>query len=269
MRSLVPVLLLAACGPAVAADLSKIDRSIAKEPTYAGKPNYLLLVFGSEAKHRVWLAHDGDALYVDRNGDGDLTGAGEKVVAKKDGADADRGSAFEAGELKLGGKTHKGLQVGVLPLRSLADNASLMAMPHVAAAVKKHPAAMTATITLDVECEALRGGGVGGRVSYMLMMLDTAGVLQLAAKPADAPIVHLDGPLQVTFFAAKPTWAGGRSQDTILCVGTPGRGPGTFAMLKYEGTIPDGKHPKVEATYRPKGDEKKPFRELYELKERC
>ena len=55
----------------------------------------------------------------------------------------------------------------------------------------------------------------------------------------------------------------------LICVGTPGRGPGTFAMVKYEGTIPDDKHPTIEATYRPKDASRQPVKELYELKERC
>src|SRR4051812_38033338 len=53
----------------VAQDLGKIDRTIKKEPAYAGKPKYCLLVFGPEAKTRVWLIIDGDTLYVDREGD--------------------------------------------------------------------------------------------------------------------------------------------------------------------------------------------------------
>src|SRR5262245_16073774 len=68
--------------PLVAADLTKIDRRIGREPAYQSQPHYCLLVFGPEVKTRVWLVHDGDTLYVDRNGDGDLTGAGEKVAAK-------------------------------------------------------------------------------------------------------------------------------------------------------------------------------------------
>lgn len=62
-----------------AADLTKIDRTIAKEPVYKHKPKYCLLVFGPEAKTRVWLVVDGDVLYVDRNGNGDLTERDEKV----------------------------------------------------------------------------------------------------------------------------------------------------------------------------------------------
>jgi hypothetical protein len=69
--------------PASAADLSKVDRRIAKEPIYKTKtPKYCLLVFGAEAQTRVWLVLDGDRLYVDRNGDGDLTEEREAVTGK-------------------------------------------------------------------------------------------------------------------------------------------------------------------------------------------
>src|SRR5215470_17357354 len=81
-----------ACG----ADLTKIDRTIAKEPAYKGKPKYCLLVFGPDAKTRVWLVLDGDVLYVDRNGNGDLTDKGETVREKR--VD-DQASQFPAGEL--------------------------------------------------------------------------------------------------------------------------------------------------------------------------
>ena len=47
------------------ADLTKVDRSIKKEPAYQTKsPKYCLLVFGPEAKTRVWLVLDGDTLYI-------------------------------------------------------------------------------------------------------------------------------------------------------------------------------------------------------------
>jgi hypothetical protein len=66
-----------------AADLTKIDRSIAKEPAYKSKPTYCLLVFGQEAKTRIWLVLDGNELYVDRNRNGDLTDKGESVQAEQ------------------------------------------------------------------------------------------------------------------------------------------------------------------------------------------
>jgi len=66
-----------------AADLSKIDRTIGKEPAYQSKPKYCLVVFGPEAKTRVWMVLDGDVLYVDRNANGDLTETGKRVAGKK------------------------------------------------------------------------------------------------------------------------------------------------------------------------------------------
>src|SRR5262245_44175705 len=69
--------------PAQAVDLSNIDRTIAKEPAYQNKPKYCLLVFGPEAKTRVWLMLDGDILDVDRNGNGDLREKGKRHTAIK------------------------------------------------------------------------------------------------------------------------------------------------------------------------------------------
>src|SRR5260370_27748824 len=68
-------------GSASAADLAKVDRTIQKEPAYQSKPKYCLLVFGPAARHRVWLVLDGDTLYVDKNGNGNLTEAGDRTEA--------------------------------------------------------------------------------------------------------------------------------------------------------------------------------------------
>src|SRR5262249_21300210 len=64
---------------AAAADLTKIDRTLTKEPAYQGTPKYCLLVFGPQAKTRVWLVLDGEVVHVDRNGNGDLTEKGKQV----------------------------------------------------------------------------------------------------------------------------------------------------------------------------------------------
>jgi hypothetical protein len=65
------------------ADLTRIDRTIAREPTYQSRPKYCLLVFGPQAKTRIWLVLDGDTLYVSRHGNGDLTAKGAQVVNRK------------------------------------------------------------------------------------------------------------------------------------------------------------------------------------------
>jgi len=73
-------LLVASTLTLTAADLSKIDRTIGKEPAYQSKPKYCLLVFGPEAKTRVWLVFDGYDLFKSDK-DGEL---------RKDGRQGDR-----------------------------------------------------------------------------------------------------------------------------------------------------------------------------------
>jgi hypothetical protein len=48
-------ILLFAAGPAAALDLNKLDRRIAKEPTYQSKPLYGLALIGPSAETRVWM----------------------------------------------------------------------------------------------------------------------------------------------------------------------------------------------------------------------
>jgi len=87
--SILAVLLAILVGSAVpvrAADLAKIERTIAKEPVYKDKPHYCLLVFGAEAKFRVWVVRDGDVVYVDRSGNGDLAEEGKRFPVKRGGS---------------------------------------------------------------------------------------------------------------------------------------------------------------------------------------
>src|SRR5207249_117428 len=94
---------------AQADDLATIERKIAKEPAYQTKtPKYCLLVFGLDAKTRVWLVQDGDTLYVDRSGNGDLTGEGKRIKVKQQ---SDSYRSFEVGDLTIDGLTHKGISV--------------------------------------------------------------------------------------------------------------------------------------------------------------
>lgn len=77
--------LLLAAAPSPAVDYGKIDRALAKEPAYQAKaPTYALLLFGPEAKVRVWAVLDGDVLYLDRDGDGDLTDKDERFARADD-----------------------------------------------------------------------------------------------------------------------------------------------------------------------------------------
>jgi hypothetical protein len=58
--------------------------------------------------------------------------------------------------------------------------------------------------------------------------------LVFAARPQDAPIVHLNGPL--TFLLVDPPrkWSPGESVDLVVLFGTPGLGKGTFAYMIHD-----------------------------------
>jgi hypothetical protein len=73
-------------------DLGKIDRTIRKLPSFTtATPHYGLLVFGPNARTRIWFVIDGNRLHVDRNGNGDLTEAGETITQEY--------SSFQAGSI--------------------------------------------------------------------------------------------------------------------------------------------------------------------------
>jgi hypothetical protein len=254
-----------------ATDLAKIDRAIRREPAYRTKaPKYGLLVFGREGKDRVWLVRDGDTLYVDRNGDGDLTGAGEKIAAeKRPGRDpAEDGYTFQVGDVTVGGRTHKELTVGFTPLKRDAEGA-LGKRPDVKAALAREPGAMVARVGVDVEVPGMKGGGLGGRLAFSAGPHDLAGLFQFADSPAAAPVVRLGGPLQVTFFGEMPSLRVGRGTELVLVVGTPGVGPGTFAMLDYENTIPADVKPVAKVSLPPAKAGAPPLKEQWVIQGRC
>jgi hypothetical protein len=266
-------LLLAACcwsAAAASAGTPKIDRTVGKEPAYRTKaPKYGLLAFGPEGKDRVWLVHDGDTLYADRNGNGDLTEPGEKVVAKKrPGQDAEEeGYSFEVGDVTVGGRTHKGLSVYFTPLKGYSDG-TLCKWAGAKAALAKDPQAAVVRIHADVQVPGMKGGGLGGRLSFDVGPFDLNGVLCFADKPADAPIIHLGGPLQVTFYGELPSLRVGRGSEMALVVGTPGVGAGTFAMLGYEDTVPETAKPLADVSLPGKGGAP-PLKEKWVIQDRC
>lgn len=262
LSSILTVLVLSTAASA-AVDLTTIERKIIKEPAYRHKPKYCLLVFGPEGKTRVWLVQDGDTLYVDRNGNGDLTEAGEKVAAEKS-EDAEEGvHRFKAGDLRDGERLHKELTLRVVKINYLAERDTF-----VEALLKKNPKARGYYVFLEVEMLGRKGAATGGRVQQRSFLVDSTGVLQFADRPREAPILHFGGAWQVTLFG-KQQLTIDRETDVVLGVGSPGLGAGTTTWIDYENVIPTDKHPTLDAVYPPKRPGDSPVREHYELKRRC
>lgn len=247
-------------------DLTKIDRTIAKEPAYqTNAPKYCLMVFGPEAKTRFWLVHDGDTLYVDRNGDGDLTAASKKVAAKPtDYTDPKEGTyLFEVGDVQEGNLRHRQLLLSVSKLDNWAAS-----LPDIKTLITKHPEYRGYMLRLDVEMPERRGIGLGGRIVQRAGPIDYSGVLQFGDSPKTAPVLHFRGPWQLTL-EGKQSLAIGRERDLTLTIGTPGVGSGALVCTGYEKLVPEGVYPQVAIEYPAAKAGTSALHELYELKERC
>lgn len=242
MVTLVPAvtLLLPAIAPGV--ELTMIDRKIDREPRYQGRPAYCLLVLGAEAETRVWLVLDGDKLYVDRNGNGDLTEAGEQLSVKTPNQDP---AAFEETELSADGVNRK-LDVYVYGWFDYRQG-------------KRDRLEPSVTVTHEGKSYGAWGDGDSGVV--------------WADKLQDAPILHVGGKLQMGF-ESRTRWAfRKKTKDTIelaVGVGTPGVGKGTFTHLKYwNDAIPEKARPTAVLEFPSKVPGGPPVRLEVVLRERC
>jgi hypothetical protein len=263
---LAPVLFLLvfSSAGACAADLTKLERPILKEPAYRSQPKYCLLVFGPEGNTKIWLVQDGDVLYVDRNGNGDLTEAGKRVTAEKQQAGDDGDFTFKVGDVRDGPRLHKELTVCVASLGRLG----LAKDEPVKSLLKRNPKALGYCILVEMDMPSWKGMGLGGRVQQRAFFCDLHGILQFGERPSDAPVVHFGGPWQVALFSRHRLTIG-RATDVVLGVGTPGVGPGATAWVDYEGVIPANVYPTLEVVYPPKYQGERPVCEHYVLKRRC
>src|SRR5262245_100008 len=190
--SLVAAGWLFAAGPASAEDrgtgiLARVERAIAKEPKYQSKsPRYCLLVFGPEARFRVWLVQDGDALYVDRNGNGDLTESGERIEKKTGEAGSRR---WEGIELTDGPRKH-----AITHVTEMTVTETYVGDRKEFARIKgKHDQAVNTWIGVRAERLADDDRPLPKDINYIING-DGTGYLAFADRSQDAPIVHLNGP---------------------------------------------------------------------------
>jgi hypothetical protein len=262
MRARILLLLLFVpwAAPASGADLSAIPRTIAKEPVYQTKaPRYCLVVFGPEAKTRVWLVVDGDTLYVDRNGSGDLTEAGKKVSLP---GPADKARVFQAGEVTDGTLKHTGLTV----MQYQIDPQTVGNPRESERITRESPGRWVWTV--GVTAERAVKDQLPKQVRYIANG-DGLGYLIFAERPQEAPIVHFNGPWTLGLQDVKQRLTPGLPAMLQIGVGTPGVGPGTFAFVLYPGLIPDRAHPVADVTFPPKMPGGKAVQKQVTLTKRC
>lgn len=252
---------LAGTTPAVAADLTKLDRKLTKEPTYQGQPRYALLAFGAEAKSRVWVVIDGDTLYVDRNGNGDLTEEGEKVARKNKEGEYRQ---FEAGEIRDGALTHKELFV----TQSNGTKDMVGGEKEFARLKAAGGEPLVYSVRLKAERAAEDKRKLPKHIGYIVNG-DGTGWLAFARKPAEAPILHFNGPWTMEVQDNKQRFTAGHKTMLQIGVGSRGIGPGTFTWVLYPDTIPNDVYPVAETTFPAQKSGAKPITQKDTLKERC
>lgn len=246
---------------ALGVDLAAIDRTIRAEPEYAKTPHYALVVFGEQAEHRSWLVMDGeDILYFDRDGDGDLTDANDRVELDKE-ATAEINVA--------GGSGYSGMNV--FPIGHVASTNLLLQFW-----VREENSSVADERVRDILAE--REKNAWENASLIRLTADGHGVqngLILSPQPATAQVIHLNGPLT---FALK--WGEKQQLQTgpkasifdvhvgTLCLPAANFKHQVFAPLtEYE--PPRDRHPVAEFTFANREVNGKPIVELVELDQRC
>ncbi|OWK43798.1 RNA polymerase sigma factor [Fimbriiglobus ruber] len=202
--------------PLVPEYLTKIDRTIRKQPVYETKtPGYLLLAFGPEAKHKIWVVIDGNKLYIDRNGNGDLTEPGEKID-----------NTVGVGEL------FSSLVTGNKPEDT--KTAFIFVAGGIAAPGGTSYGDLTISGAIEAEGRILAMMRVGGKPAQKTGI----GYTWFRDTPADAKVFHFASPvvtLQPSMsapFALDANEPANPDRKFYVELGTPGIGFGTFATIE-------------------------------------
>ncbi len=251
-----------AAPPARSAELRKIDRTVGKEPRYAAQPRYALLVFGPEAKTRVWLVLDSQVLYVDRNGNGDLTEANERI--EPDPAAAKKSS----GEF-------------VYDMGAIAGARLQLRRP------RRDPGDRDAGVT-DEQHALLKGYREDhkkhGWESASLVRISEDGIqvqnpVVFCQKPKDAQVSHLNGPL--TSIVRSAALAGtveplkrGAEELFAVCIGTPGLATRNYGYAPIfsrltTSEVPAGLHPLAKFEFPHRDPDKPAVKVEVALDRRC
>jgi hypothetical protein len=225
------VLLLVAAGAAVAdppafapIDYAKVERRIGKEPAYVGKPRYAHFVFDAAGTHRVWAVIDQsdpekgwyDVLYLDRDGDGDLTEEGERLTTTYREAGEPAGIAvdFKVGDVVVPGtgEKHTDFRISTKPKKGREG----------------------VWFQMKWRGEVQVSGGYGLRGIHTTRWSDA---------PATAPILRPtpEGPLTfATYGAAEHVLTPGESHHVSVLVGHAGLGDDALCIVDEHFLKPEG-----------------------------
>jgi hypothetical protein len=254
------LLALSLAGRAAAVDLTQIDRSLRKEPVYRSRaPQYCLLAFGPQAKTRVWVVLDGDDLYLDRNGNGDLTDPGERVAPKyahhrpEFRPEAEFLRNFSLNRLKKSPQKSDGPILSCGPEVLWFEVFQLVPREDY-----PDPEEVKFWQKTPFHVSLLLGTGLGQQSAYV----------RFADRPQEAPILYFDGPMQLKVDDKFGPLAFRRGETSELYVQLVTPGLNATLTTMHSDTTGDA-HPVVEIEFPPGRTDGDPIRQRVELKGRC
>jgi hypothetical protein len=235
----------------------------AKKPRYANEPRYALLVFGPKREQRVWMVLDGTTLYVDRNGNGDLTEPDERLEPNnpKDCSN------------KFGGSgSHTHMDIFEFTVATAGGGNTKLRLQHWIRAKNFQP-------STEFEKKIFAERAAMGYENSTLWRLDGLGrgqtPLLFMPKPADAQVCALDGPLTFSLKMADRAvlQRGEGGSDLAFHIAVIGRPPigmdRVFINPLATNEVPEGAHLEVEIEFPSKAANAPPLRRKYLLKQRC
>jgi hypothetical protein len=195
---------------------------------------YCLLALGPKAETRVWLVLDGDTFYIDRNGNGDLTEPDERVPIQQKTKEIDDGQAY-------------------------------FRTPLFEEEVTDRQGRRRLDVSFEHSADYREAGCTVVVRKGKLPRICTAA---LAARPQQAPVLHVDGPLTMSLGEPfGPVFVRGKEpKELCVCIGT--FTPSTAALLKNK-AVPANVHPLAEIEYPSKQEGGKPIKVKVVLDRRC
>lgn len=257
------VLLAIACSAwAQARTLEDIPRTIKKSPRFTAEQQfYCLLVLGEKLERRIWFVADGDALYADLDGDGDLTDKNERFEDKGKTSDADHfigvWRSWSIGKFRFSERyTEVSVRLSTIktnwrPSPTASNKERTRAFMEEA---RRTPHPNLAGIHLTI----------GGKRQVLSNTLFTT-------SPETAPILHMDAPLTVGLvesFNAFRFWRGEANPKLTVAIGTPGLGRSTFSYVVYD-EFDDKARPVVEIEFPAKEPGRFLAPQRHKLMEKC
>jgi hypothetical protein len=196
--------------PAARSILNGVERTILKEPKYVSSPRYALLVFGEKAESKVWMVEDGKTLYVDKNGNSDLTDDGPPIVPTNGGQVGSSSEGIPQGNFHY-----------VLDKITPTDGSQHTAF-------------------------RLRRWTNGAEEDGYGLSLDVNGRTQMyagwtsfwAASPGAAPVIHFAGPLEPRMLRLKEFVIDSLARRLSIAFINPGRGECATSLLGIDALPP-------------------------------